>query len=221
LFYRVALDRLRLAIEAHSAHGVDHKARTQVVSEQDCQEPAGKSGQEPQTQIVEPPPSREPESNTLKEQRIHVENKREYTHTTECAITVSLVGSSQVEEIGRLHPYNEHLTGNALPAAHKRAISGAIKRDGYKAVLSGTHNYRNAVQQWPADALMFVMNPTRFYGEEAHYLRDPRVWQRGENGDLSKAEKRQGRDFEHYRNIMGRRRRAARTHGLLDTPVPT
>jgi len=87
-----------------------------------------------------------------------------------------------VEEIGHLHPANEHMKSLALPFAQQEAIAAAIERDGFEVVLSGTKNLADRVAKWPTSELRFIPNPVKFY-REAEYLRSPLLWERKfENG---------------------------------------
>jgi len=82
-----------------------------------------------------------------------------------------------VDEIGHLHPKNEHLKGRPIPEAHREAILDAIAKDGVAAVLSGTRNLAEGVAQWDPGELRFIPNPVSFY-REGQYLKKPELWER-------------------------------------------
>jgi len=84
---------------------------------------------------------------------------------------------SLVEEVGHLHPANEHMKSVALPLAQQEVIAAAIERDGFEVVLSGTKNLADRVAKWPTPELRFIPNPVKFY-REAEYLRNPLLWER-------------------------------------------
>lgn len=86
------------------------------------------------------------------------------------------------EEIGHLHPANEHRRSLALPEMQQQVIADAIQRDGFEAVLSGTKNLAEKAANWPSADLRFMPNPIKFY-REGEYLKNPAVWERKkENG---------------------------------------
>jgi hypothetical protein len=118
----------------------------------------------------------------------------------------------KIAEIGHLHPYNSHLGGKSIPPAHEAVIVEAIARDGYELVLAGTRNYRDAVERWPPGDRKYVMNPMRFFGSEAQYLKNPAVWERV---DGNKAEQRQSANNDAISEAV-ERRRARRAAGAAD-----
>jgi hypothetical protein len=79
-----------------------------------------------------------------------------------------------VNEIGHLHPANDHLKHKPLPPEQREAIVEAIARDGRELVLSGTTTLAKKVASWPESELRFIPNPVRFF-REGEYLK--RRWQ--------------------------------------------
>jgi len=77
-------------------------------------------------------------------------------------------------DIGHLHPANDHLKHKPLPPEQREAIVEAIARDGRELVLSGTSTLAKKVASWPESELRFIPNPVKFY-RDGEYLK--RRWQ--------------------------------------------
>lgn len=86
----------------------------------------------------------------------------------------------QVEGIGHLHPANAHLPA-ATPLTPEQAevVIEAIIRDGYELVWTGTKNYREEWDRWPASEKKLRRNFLEFY-RKSEYRIPPEQWRRDE-----------------------------------------